>query len=116
MYSPPMERKATILCVKSKNSKEHESKFRAPKRRVIREESAETQEHVRPQEELSQEADAMGFVPSALREPRGALHWCDSRCSEKALRYMQVASMVTEEGTINVCNRCYCNSRKGGLE
>ena len=31
-----MKRKATLLCVKSKNSKQHGSKFKGPKRGVIR--------------------------------------------------------------------------------
>ena len=35
----------------------------------------------------------------------------DNRCSEKALRYMQIALMVKEEGglarTTNLCQRCY---------
>ena len=58
-------------------------------------------------EDFSQEeTDEIGFVPSALSEPRGAIHWCDNRCIEKALRYMQIAPMVTEGGgearTINV--------------
>ena len=48
---------------------------------------------------------------SALSEPQGTTHWCDNRCTEKALRYMQIASMVTEEGgearTINLCKQCY---------
>ena len=86
-YSPPLERKATSLCVKSKNSKQHEPKFRAPKRRVVILVESETQDYVREMftyEDLSQEeADEIGFVPSALSEPRGAMHWCDYRCSEK---------------------------------
>ena len=89
-----------------------------PKRRVIRVESEETQDHVSERlahEELSQEeAEEIGFVSSALSESQGATHWCDNRCSEKAPRYMQIASMVTEEGgearTINLCKRCYNES------
>ena len=53
----------------------------------------------------------MGFVPSALGEPRGPIDWCDNRCSEKATRYWQIASMVIEEGgeahTINLSRQCY---------
>ena len=30
-----------------------------------------------------EDADEIGFVPSAMNEPRGAVHWCDYRCSEK---------------------------------
>ena len=43
-----------------------------------------------------------------LEEP---FHWCDNRCSGKALRYLQIASMVIEEGgqarTINLCKLCH---------
>ena len=53
----------------------------------------------------------MGYVPSALGEPRGAIYWCDNRCSEKAIRYWQIASVVIEAGgevrTINLCKLCY---------
>ena len=53
----------------------------------------------------------MGFVPSTLGEPRGAHYWRDNRCSEKAIRYWQAASMVVEEGgeahTTNLCQQCY---------
>ena len=64
-------------------------------------------------EDFSQkETDKIGFVPSALSEPRGAIHGCDDRSSEKALWYLQIAPMVTEEGevhTINLCRPCYSN-------
>ena len=51
---------------------------RSLKRKVIRAESEETQDYVR--ETISQEeAEEVGFVPSALGEPRGATDWCDNR-------------------------------------
>ena len=83
-----------------------------PKRRVIRVESEETHDYVRERLAIRQEeADEIGFVPSASREPRGVYCWCENRCSEKALRYMQTASMVIEEGgearTINLFQRWY---------
>ena len=57
------------------------------------------------------ETDEMGFVPCTPSEPRGAFYWCDNRCSEQASRYMQIASMVIEEGgearTINLCKLYY---------
>ena len=91
---------------------------RPQKRRVMRVESEETQDQVREMlahEELSREqADEIGFVQSASSEPRGTMYWCGNRCSDTALRYMQIASMVIEEGgearTINLCKRC-CNER-----
>ena len=69
-----------------------------PRRRVIRVESEETQDYVRESLAISQEETVeIGFVPSASTEPRGSCCWCDNRCSDKALRYIQSASMVIEE-------------------
>ena len=49
-------------------------------------------------------------MPSAVREPRGAIHWCDNECNEQGFKFHQIAPMVTEEGgeahTINLCKRC----------
>ena len=54
------------------------------KRRAIRVESDKTRDDVRGTLAISQEqADEMGFLPSALSEPRRPIHWCDNRCSEK---------------------------------
>ena len=83
-----------------------------PKRRVIRVEPGETQDHVRETLAISQEeGDEIVCVPSALSELRGAHHWCDNRCSDKAQRYMQIASIVIENGgearTVNLCQQCY---------
>ena len=45
------------------------------------------------------------------------MDWCDNRCSEKAVRYWQRASMVIDEGgearAINLCKLCY-NAKKVG--
>ena len=50
-------------------------------------------------------------MPSALSEPRGHIYFCDSRCSEKAVRYWQIASVMVEEGgeahAVNLCQQCY---------
>ena len=70
--------------------------IQSPKSKVIRAGSEETQDYVR--ETIGQEvAEEIGFVPCALGEPRGPINWCDNRCSEKAVRYWQIASMVVEE-------------------
>ena len=45
-----------------------------------------------------EEAEESAFVPSALSEPRGPTYFSDNRCSEKAVRYWQFASVVVEEG------------------
>ena len=58
--------------------------IQSPKRKVIRVESEETQDYVCETLAISQEeAEELGFVLSALSEPRGPTHWCDNRCSEK---------------------------------
>ena len=69
------------------------------KRKVIRVESEETQDYVRDSLNLSQEeAEKISFVPSALSIPRGPVFWCDTGCSDKALRFWQFASVVIDEG------------------
>ena len=39
------------------------------------------------------------------------MFWCDNRCSDKALRFWQCASVVVHDGeeahTINLCQQCY---------
>ena len=85
--------------------------IQSPKRKVIRE-SEETQDYVRESLTLSQdEAEEISFVPSALSTPRGPMFWCDNRCSNKALRFWQFASVVVEDGkvsyTVNLCQQCY---------
>ena len=78
-----------------------------PKRRTV----IHVRERLAHEDFSQEEADEIGFVPRASSEPRGSIHWCDNRCSEKAIRYMQIASMVTDEGgearTINLCRPCY---------
>ena len=58
-----------------------------------------------------EEAEELAFVPGAVSEPRGAIYFCDNRCSEKAISYWQFASVVVEEGgearTINLRQQCY---------
>ena len=89
-----------IMC-ELEEQQEARAEVQGPKRRVIcvyvRETLAIRQE----------EADEMGFVLSALSEPRGAHYWCDSRCSDKVLRKMQIASMVIEDRQNNLCELCY---------
>ena len=64
--------------------REASAEIQSPKRKVIRAESEETQDNVRETLAIStEEAEEMGFVSSALGEPRGAIYWCDNRCSEK---------------------------------
>ena len=83
---------------------------------VIRVESEETQDYVCEMLTISpEEAEELAFVPGALSEPRGAIHFCDNRCSEEAVRYRQFASTVVEEDgearTVNLCLQCH-NGRR----
>ena len=58
-----------------------------------------------------EEAEVLTFVPSAIGEPRGAIYFCDNRCSEKSVRYWQFASVVVEGGeearTGNFSQQCF---------
>ena len=75
------------------------AEVQSQKRKVIRVESEETQDYVRESLNLSlDEAEEMSFVPSAISIPRGPLFWCDNRCSDKALRFWQFASVLVETG------------------
>ena len=94
---------------------EEGEEVQSTKKKVIREESQETQEYVRESLNLSRdEAEEVSFVPSAIRIPQKPMFWCDSRCSEKALRFWQFASVVVREGedscTANLCQQCYDNN------
>ena len=65
---------------------------------MTRVESEEPQGHVCEMMTSQEEAEEFAFVPSALSEPRGSICFCDNRCSEKAVRYWQFASVVIEDG------------------
>ena len=67
-------------------------------------------------EDFSQrEVEEIGFVPSALSEPRGAIHWFDGRCCDHGFRFNRIVEMTTEEGgearTVKLCKLC-CNERQ----
>ena len=88
------------------------AEIQSSKRKVIRVESEETQDYVCETLALDQEeAEEIAFVPSASANHEAPIYWCDNRCSEKAVRHWQIASVVVEEGgeahTVNLCQRCY---------
>ena len=88
---------------------------KGPKRKTIRVESEETQDNVREAKDMNQEeAEEISFVPSAISVPQKPLFHCDSQCSDKALSFWQLASVVIEEGeesyTTNLCQICYNES------
>ena len=58
--------------------------------------------------EDEEDMEELSFVPSAVRDPRWALHMCDNRCREKRL---QVLLCQKEVHTINLCKKCY-NERR----
>ena len=85
------------------------------KEKVFQVESEETQDYVRESLNLRQEdAEEPSFVPSAISIPQKPMFWCDNRCSDKASRFWQFASVVVEDVkesyTVNLCQQC-CNER-----
>ena len=79
---------------------------------MIRVESEETQDDVREALNLSSdEAEETSFVTSAISIPQRPMCRCDNRCSDKALRFWQVASVVVddvqESYTVNLCQQCF---------
>ena len=84
------------------------------RRSVTRVESAETQDCVsEPQwieEENEEEMKELSFIPSAVSEPRCALHMCDYKCRKEGFKFYQLPATVTEGGkahTINLFKQCY---------
>ena len=57
----------------------------------------------------------MDFVPSAVSDPRWALHMCDKKCRETGFKFYELAAIVVEEGdtphTINLRRKCYEKAR-----
>ena len=50
------------------------------------------------------------FVPSAVGEPRWALHMYDTKCRAKGFTFFEIAAIVTEGGathSIDLCKKCY---------
>ena len=96
----------------SEAPREDGEEVQSPKRKVIRVESEETQDHVREAMHLSQEqVEEISFVPSAISISPKPMFRCDNRCSEKTLSFWQTASVVIKDGeesyTTNVCQQCY---------
>ena len=72
---------------------------KSPKRKVFRVESEETKDYVKESLNVSwDEAEEISFVSSAISIPQRPMFWRDNRCSDKALRCWQFASVVVEEG------------------
>ena len=60
--------------------------IRSPRRKVIRVESEETQDHVREEKGTEfEEKEERTFIPSAVSVPLKPLFRCDQQCSEKTL-------------------------------
>ena len=76
------------------------------RRAVIRVESAETQDYASE----TQEMEEFSFFPSAVNEPRWAVHMCDNKCNKEGNKFYQLAAIVVEGGaahTINQRKQCY---------
>ena len=57
-----------------------------------------------------EEMEELSFIPSALSEPRWALHMCDNECNEEGFKFYQLAAIVVEGGaahTINLRKQCF---------
>ena len=71
------------------------AEVKSPRRKVIRVESEETHDYACEMLTISpEEGEHFAFVPSAHCVPRGAICFRDNRCSKKAVRYWQFASVV----------------------
>ena len=81
--------------VPGEESEEKKSRIR----KVIRVDPDETQDYVREAKSAEQEeVEERIFAPSAVRVPQNMMFRCDKQCSEKSLRYWQLASVVINEG------------------
>ena len=77
---------------------------------MIRVEPEETQDNVKESLNLSRKkAEEIRLVLSAII-PQSPMFWCDNRCSDKALSFWQLVSVVEdgeESYTANLCQQCY---------
>ena len=59
--------------------------------------------------------EELGFVPSAVSEPRWALHICDKKCRATSFKFFGIVAVVTEKGraahTTNLYRNCYSERR-----
>ena len=59
--------------------------------------------------------EELSSVPSAVSEPRLAVHMCDDKCRAQGFKCFPIAVVVSEEGgpahTINFCRNC-CTERR----
>ena len=82
---------------------------------VIRVESVETQDQVSEPQGPKGIMEELRFIPSAVSEPRLALHMCDNKCNKEGFKFYQFAAALVEDGgashTINLCKSCYSEMR-----
>ena len=59
--------------------------------------------------------EELSFVPSAVSDPRWALHMWNNKCREKGFQFFQIAAIVSEERdaahTLNLCWTCHTERR-----
>ena len=65
-------------------------------------------------EEDERDMEELSFVPSAVSEPRWALHMCDHKCKAQGFKFFEIAANVSAEGaahTVNLCMKCNTERR-----
>ena len=99
-------------CVEESGKEQSPARVKAPpqkRRTMIRVESKEVQDYVSEQqghEEIDvQEMEELSFIPSAVSEPRWALHMSDNKCCKEAFKFYQLTVFAAH--TINLCEQCY---------
>ena len=49
------------------------------------------------EEESEEEMEERSFIPSAVSEPRWALHMCDNMCTGEGFKFFELAAIVQEK-------------------
>ena len=90
------------------------------RRAVIRVESAEKQDCASAPQWIEEEMEALSFIPSAVRQPRSALHMCDIKCGEgegaggpKGLRGKLWAACGMEQFVPQKCGNVSPSKKRG---
>ena len=109
--------------VQAKNSRrqseapgEEGEEMKSPKRKIIRVESEETQDHVTEENDMDQEeGEETSFVPSAISVPEKPLSRRDNQRRKNTLTFWQLASVVIKvrNHTQPVYARNVTTSKKG---
>ena len=80
------------------------------RRAAMRVESAEAEDFVSALQWIEEEMEEPSFIPSAVSEPRWALHMCADKCREEGFELFQIAAIVTEGEAVRTIiwwKQCY---------